>query len=472
MHPPDQDPLDEDPPEHDPSDKAPSVAGSRGECGNEREMRATAREIFRHALEECGVERGFSRRIYYERGILQVGDDLYDLGDYSRIFVVSIGKAAHSSLEALMGRLGAGVELSGIVSAPSPPKSQLYGFRYFEGGHPFPNSESLRAAEAALRALDSLNSQSLAIYLISGGGSAVLEKPVSDEIPFEDLVETHRVLVHSGAPIAEINALRKHLSAVKGGRLALAAAPAQQLSILISDVPDERLDSLASGPTMPDSSTAEQCYEIAESYSLLPHLPGSVRELLRWRRLEETPKVDDPAFVGARWWPILSNDCALKAAAERAVERGFAVEIDNRCDDWEYGRAADYLLQRVRQLRLGKPNHARVCLISGGELTVKVEGTPGRGGRNQQFALYCAQRIEGENICVLSAGTDGIDGNSPAAGALADGTTMARARKKGLSAEAGLAEFNTYPFFNALGDAIVTGETGTNVRDLRLLLAW
>jgi glycerate 2-kinase len=439
-----------------------------GEC-TEREMRATAREIFRHALEESSIERGFSRKLYYERGILQVGDDLYDLDTFSRIFAIAIGKAAHSSLEALMGRLGGGVGASGIVSAPTLPGAQVFGFRYFEGGHPLPNHESLRAAEAILRALDSLNSRSLVLYLISGGGSAVVEKPVCDHIPFDDLVETHRLLVHSGAPIAQINAVRKHLSAVKGGRMAVAAAPAHQLSILISDVPDNALDSLASGPTMPDSSTAEQCYEIVERNHLLPRLPGSVRELFQRRRLEETPKAGDLLFERARWWPLLSNACAQKAAVECAALKGFAIQIDNGCDDWDYARAGEYLLERIRELRRGV---SRVCLISGGELTVKVEGTPGRGGRNQQFALYCAQRIRGENLCVLSAGTDGIDGNSPAAGAVADGTTMARAAEKGLSSEAALAGFDAYPFFEALGDTIMTGATGTNVRDVRVLLAW
>ena len=212
--------------------------GSGGRNINiERQMRAIAREIYQHALEESSVERGFGRKVYYERGILQAGDDLFDLGAFSRIFVVSIGKPAHSSLQALVSRLGAGVEASGIVSAPTLSSAQLHGYRYYEGGHPLPNNESLRAAEATLRGLDLLDEHALAIYLISGGGSAAMEKPIREEIAFADLVESYRVLVHSGAPIAEINALRKHLSAVKGGRLAIAASgAAQQLSILVSDV--------------------------------------------------------------------------------------------------------------------------------------------------------------------------------------------------------------------------------------------
>ncbi len=432
-------------------------------------MRTIAREVFQHALEESGIERGFARNIHYERGILQIGEDLYNLGTFAKVFVVSIGKGAHTSLEALMSRLGLGTGVTGIVSAPTLPTSQIAGFRYFEGGHPMPNHESLRAADAILRALEALDERSLVIYLMSGGGSAIVERPISDDISFDDLVQTYRVLVHSGAPIALINAVRKHISAIKGGRMAAAASPAQQVSIMISDVPDNAIDSLASGPTMPDSSTIEQCYEIVERYDLLPKLPESVRSLYQSHALVETPKAGDPVFANARWWPVLSNVTAQKAAAESGTAHGFATEIDNSCDDWDYRKAADHLLERVRQLRKGV---SKVCLISGGEVTVKVGENPGAGGRNQQFALYCAERIKGENITVISAGTDGIDGNSPAAGAVVDGTTIARALAKGLNAEAALNGFDAYPFFDALGDTIMTGYTGTNVRDIRVLLAW
>jgi hydroxypyruvate reductase len=434
-----------------------------------REMCAIAREIFQHALEESSIERGFSRSVHYDRSILQVGDDLYDIGTFSRVFVISFGKAAHSSLEALITRLGAGTGATGIVSAPTLPGSQFFGFRYFQGGHPMPNYESMRAAETILRALDTMNARSLVIYLISGGGSAIVEKPVNDDISFDDLVKTYQALVHCGAPIAQINAVRKHLSAVKGGRMAVAAAPAHQVSILVSDVPDNATDSLASGPTMPDTSTCAQCYDIVRQYDLLPRLPTSVSRLFQMRALEETPKAGDSFFERARWWAVLSNVSAQKAAVERAAMKGFAIQIDNSCDDWDYRKAANYLLERLRELRKGV---SRVCLISGGEVTVTVEGNPGAGGRNQQFALYCAQHIQGENITVLSAGTDGIDGNSPAAGAVVDGTTIARALAKGLSAEAALAGFAAYPFLDALGDTIMTGYTGTNVRDVRVLLAW
>jgi hydroxypyruvate reductase len=311
-------------------------------------------------------------------------------------------------------------------------------------------------------------STSLVLFLLSGGGSSIAEKPIDDEISLADLISTYQVLVHSGAPIAEINAIRKHLSAIKGGRLARAASPALQVSLLISDVPDGTPDALASGPTMPDSSTAEACYKIVSEYDMLAQFPASVRELFQTHALEETPKADDAAFVRSRWWPILSNASILEAAKADATRSGFTVEIDNSCDDWDYIAARDYLLNRLRELR--KTNE-RVCLLSGGEVTVKVTGG-GVGGRNQQFALACAGKIAGENITVLSVGTDGIDGNSKAAGAVVDGTTVERARSRSLDAEKHLEAFNAFPFFEALGDAVITGPTGNNLRDLRVLLAY
>jgi hydroxypyruvate reductase len=285
----------------------------------------------------------------------------------------------------------------------------------------------------------------------------------------DDLIATHRALVFSGAPITDINAIRKHLSAVKGGRLAAKAAVAQQVSVLVSDVPDSALDALASGPTMPDPSTTDQCYRVALQYGMLERFPPVVRELFTRHALEETPKPGDPLFHRSRWWPVLSNSTAQKAAAAAAAQAGFAVDIDNSCDDWDYVRAADHLLERLRDRRQSEP---RLCLISGGEVTVEMKETDGTGGRNQHFALYCAQKIAGQNITVLSAGTDGIDGNSVAAGAVVDGSTLERARAQHLEVEKALARFDSHPLFRALGDALVTGPTGNNLRDLRILLAW
>lgn len=430
------------------------------------EMRTTAREIFQQALAEASIPSAFARHVECERGVLRISEDLYHLSAYSNVLVVSFGKAAHSMLEALHARVPSG--LQGIVVGVVDPPSQLPGFRYFLGGHPLPTIESVRAAEAILRALDAQTQSSLVIFLLSGGGSSLVEKPIDEEISLPDLVETYRVLVHSGAPIADINSIRKHLSATKGGRLAQMAAPAHQVTIMVSDVPDNALDALASGPTMPDTSSVEDCHRIVSKYNMLGDFPEPVRELFEKHALDETPKSDDPAFVRSRWWPVLSNESARDAAAKQAVAHRFAVEIDNSCDDWDYARAADYLLGRLRELRKGV---SRACIVSGGEVTVKVTNG-GIGGRNQHFALYCAERIAGENITVLSAGTDGIDGNSPAAGAVVDGTTIVRAEAKGLNAANALAKFDAYSIFDAIGDAIMTGPTGNNLRDLRIFLAY
>jgi glycerate 2-kinase len=449
----------------------PDVAPERDQ--KFRHMRGVAREIFTSALRNASIESAFARNVHCERRVLRIGEDLYDLDSYNRIFVVSIGKAAHTMVAALEAQAGSNLE--GIVASSVDLASQLRGFRYFRGGHPTPTAESIQAAAAILKSLTSLDSASLAIFMISGGGSSIVEKPVDDEISLDDIAATYRVLVHSGAPIAEINAIRKHISAVKGGRLAQAAYPAQQVSILVSDVPDDTPDALASGPTMPDSTSIHDCERIAAKYNLIEQFPESVAGLFRQHAVEETPKSDDPAFIRARWWTVLSNKVAIDEASIAATRAGFAVEVDNSCDDWPYEKAAVYLLKRLREMR---SKVSRVCLLSGGEVTVTVRNG-GIGGRNQQFALACSEQIVGQNITVLSAGTDGIDGNSPAAGAVVDGTTASRAGDfahdpagEGDPLAKALAGFNAYPLLNKLGDAVITGPTGNNLRDLRVLLAY
>jgi glycerate 2-kinase len=444
----------------------PEASDNEPDAAQAQRMRQTARDIFLFALREASIEKAFRRHVHLDRSVLRVGGDLYDLSGERRLFAVAIGKAAYTMMDCLHAQLGS--RLTGIAVGATEAAEHRLGVQYFRGGHPVPNAESWRAAEAVLRALKQQGPAELVIFLLSGGGSAMMEKPISDNISLDDLMAAYQALVLSGATIVEINAIRKHLSAVKGGRLARAAAPAQQVSILVSDVPDNAPDALASGPTMPDSSTVEDCYRVAEKYELAAQLPESSRCLFAEKGLEETPKAGDEAFARSRWWTVLSNAEVRQAAASAAAQAGFAVTIDNTCDDLDYAAAADHLLGRLRELRQGV---SRVCLISGGEVTVRVQDG-GRGGRNQQFALYCAQKITGENITILSAGTDGIDGNSPATGAVVDRTTVTRAGAKGLEVAAALTRFDAFPFFEALGDAIVTGPTGNNLRDLRVLLAY
>ena len=454
-----------------------------------RQMRETARKIFAAALANASIESAFARNLHCERRVLRIGDDLHDLDSYHRVFVVSIGKAAHTMAAALEAQVGSGASKQASSLPPSNPKIKSAASAIFAADIPRPPPNPSAPPTPSL-SRSPLSTPLHSPFLCSPAAARPSWKSPTKrrEISLPDLAATYRALVHSGAPIAEINAIRKHLSAVKGGRLAQAAYPAQQVSILVSDVPSGTPDALASGPTMPDSTSIYDCERIAAKYNLVDQFPDSVADLFRHHALDETPKSDDPAFVRARWWTVLSNAVAVDAAAAAATGAGFAVEIDNSCDDWPYEKAAAYLVNRVRELRR---KVSRVCLISGGEVTVNVRNG-GIGGRNQQFALACAELISGDDITVLSAGTDGIDGNSPAAGAVADGSTVLRAAKLEGSPTAcpelvegsrgfrdvgsiprhALSAFNAYPLFDPLGDAIVTGPTGNNLRDLRILLAY
>ncbi len=276
-----------------------------------RHMREVAREIFASALKNASIESAFARNVHCERRVLRIGDDLHDLDSYQRVFVVSIGKAAHTMAAALEAQVGRSSFEAGIVASSVEAASQVRGFRYFHGGHPTPTDESIQAAGAILKSLTALDSTSLVIFMISGGGSSIVEKPVDEEISLPDLAATYRTLVHSGAPIAEINAIRKHLSAVKGGRLAQAAYPAQQVSILVSDVPDATPDALASGPTMPDSASIHDCERIAAQYNLVEQFPKSVADLFRQRAAGDA-QIRRPCFR-----PRAMVDRALEQSRDR-----------------------------------------------------------------------------------------------------------------------------------------------------------
>jgi len=309
------------------------------------------------------------------------------------------------------------------------------------------------------------------------------------------------LLLASGAPISEVNTLRKHSSAVKGGRLAIAAPEAAKISLLLPDVPLRSLDALSSGPTSPDHSTVAEVRGLLEKYDLKAKMPPAVSAFFEREDLPESPgnkgwrppffpKFSMPGAVPTRlvtaaaamsgevdafsqsvFEILLSSHDLAENARALAEKAGFHVVVDNSCDDWDYADAARYLLERFHELRA---NHPRLCLISVGEVTVTLDRTPGAGGRNQQFVMECALELEsylGQRLTVLSAGSDGIDGNTQAAGAVADPTTVARAHAFGFHLKSSLAAFDACPMFTALGDAIVTGPTEHNLRDLRLLLA-
>jgi hydroxypyruvate reductase len=318
-----------------------------------------------------------------------------------------------------------------------------------------------------LHSLGDAPDDTLCIFLLSGGASAMMELPLDAAISLDDTIAFHRALVHSGASIVEMNCVRKHFSAVKGGRLALAAGGAQTLSLLVSDVPPAHLDALGSGPTIGDTTTVAECREILARYGLMERFPASVRRFFA-AELPETPK---PNELTARICKLVDSDEMAEAARSHAERLGFHAVIDNACDDWSYAAAADTLLNRLRQLRR---EHSRVCLISAGEVTVRVDASfaSARGGRNQHFALYIATRllVEDGTIAVLSAGSDGIDGNSDAAGAIVDEHTIDCDATRN-SALRALAEFDSSSWLSGAGATVVTGATGHNLRDLRILLA-
>jgi hydroxypyruvate reductase len=327
----------------------------------------------------------------------------------------------------------------------------------------------MEAAEEILRLLSTLTQHDFVVFLISGGGSSLVEQFLAANTSLETIAGTHKALVESGAPITAMNAVRKHLSSVKGGRLAAVAAPAEQLTIVISDVPVGALDAISSGPTTPDRSTVEEVYRIAEEYRLVERLPATIGAQITARALPETPKPGDSIFARSHWSVLLDSSSLEAAAAKRAAELGWHVEIDDTCDDWSAAQAAAYLVERARTLRR---EHRRVCLLSAGEVTVAVPSkATGKGGRNQHFALLASKLIAADSITVLSAGSDGIDGNSPAAGAVVDGETLARAAREGYPVDIALGEFDSYSLFSLLEDAITTGPTRNNLRDLRILLA-
>jgi hydroxypyruvate reductase len=438
-----------------------------------------AQSIFRQSLADCSIERAFARAISVsdETGSLKLlvhGVEPIELDHLRHIRVVAVGKASAAMLRALLTCLKpcTHLDVSGVLIAGEQPSDLPQDFQFFQGGHPLPNEASLSGAQAVLRMLQDLHqdevaaAETLVLFLISGGGSAMMELPLDPSISLEDTKSFHRELVHSGASIAEINCVRKHFSAVKGGRLALAARGIASLSLLVSDVPPEHLDALASGPTLPDNSTVEQCRAILARDGLLGRFPQSVRDFFGRRDLPETPK---SGSLTARAITLLTSDDLAEAARTRAEELGFHVAIDNTCDDWDYRSAAEYLVDRLRSLRSTYP---RVCLISSGEVTVKLPGaakpgSSGRGGRNQHFSLYAATLLDPSDAStvILSAGSDGIDGNSPAAGGIVDEQPLPMEAKKSLQ------EFDSYTFFNRMGATVVTGPTGNNLRDLRILLS-
>jgi hydroxypyruvate reductase len=447
-----------------------------------------ARLIFTQALADCSIERSMERVLGAGTDgtstdaagtrLTVSGEDVATLDRLKRLRIVAAGKAAAAMVGALLPRLPLppSCDLQGVLIASVRPPALPPSIQFFPGGHPLPNSASFAGATAALAMLHALadpspdtdTANTLCIFLLSGGASSMMELPLDPAISLEDTVAFHQALVGSGASIVEINCVRKHFSAVKGGRLAVAAGAASKVSLLVSDVPPAHLDALGSGPTLPDPTTVAQCRKVLADHSLLPRLPASVQRFFASPHLAETPK---PGQLVSPAYKLLDAADLAEAARARAAALGLSAFIDNTCDDWDYSAAADYLLDRLRQLRR---QHPRVCLISAGEVTVKLPAPNPRaasalGGRNQHLTLYLATQLRPSDgpIAVLSAGSDGIDGNSSAAGAIVDQHTLDR---RLAAAQRALQDFNSSSFLTSVGATVVTGPTGHNLRDLRILL--
>jgi glycerate 2-kinase len=427
-----------------------------------------AREIFRQTLSSINIPAVMDRKLQFERSRLILPSATVQMASISRFVIIAIGKAAHSMVEGLVALFPAATAFAGVVAAPTPSARPVSGLRYFVAAHPIPNHDSLQSAEAILQLLRTCDSRTLVFFLLSGGGSALVDLPLVPSLSLEDVQAVHRALVTCGAPIDAMNTVRRHLSAVKGGRLALAAASAHKITLAVTDVPLGKETALASGPTLPDPTTISDVQPIFAKYDLLRCFPPALQRWLAAGLMPETPKPGNTAFANSHFELLLGMDDLFHAAHHATEAHGYASLCDNSTDDWPVEKAAESLLCQLEGWQRENPGE-RVAVIADGELSSPVTGT-GTGGRNSAFVLACVEKIAGRKIAVLSAGTDGIDGNSPAAGAVADGQTLARARSMSLEPLVSFRESDAYSFFSRLDDAILTGPTGNNLRDLRILL--
>jgi glycerate 2-kinase len=428
-----------------------------------------AREIFRQTLSSIDIPAMMERKLAIDGARLILPDATIDLALVSRVLVVGIGKASHAMVAGLTQLLPQNVPFKGVVAAPTKPEAPVPGLDYFLAGHPTPNQDSWNAAVAILRLLQTCDERTLVFFLLSGGGSALVDLPLDPSMTLEDVQALHRALVTCGAPIDAMNTVRRHLSAVKGGRLALAAGPAQKLTLAVTDVPVGKEAALASGPSLPDPTTVADVQRIFAEFDLPRRFPATLQRWLSAGLMPETPKPGHAAFANAHFLLLLGMDDLFHAGHFVVESHGYVSCCDNSTDDWPVEKAANNLLSQLEAWQRENPGQ-RAAIIADGELSSPVTGN-GIGGRNSAFVLTCVEKIAGRKITVLSAGTDGIDGNSPAAGAVADGETLSRAKSLGLDPRAAFRQSDAYTFFSKLDDAILTGPTGNNLRDLRVLLA-
>jgi hydroxypyruvate reductase len=435
-------------------------------------LRADARDIFFAGVKSADPFAAVTKAVQRRNNRLQVEKRTYDLSAFDNIFLAGCGKAAARMALALQTLLGDRLS-KGIVIVKYGHQLALEKIQVLEAGHPIPDQSGLDGAHQIIELARRSGERDLLFLLLSGGGSALLPCP-AEGLTLADKQRTTEILLKSGAAIQEINAVRKHISRIKGGRLAQLAAPSQMISLILSDVVNDSVEAIASGPTVADPSTYGDCLRIIEHYNLRRQIPAAVVELLERGALgeiDETPKAPDPVFQRVHNVIVGSNQLALAAARERAEALGYHASIASNSIEGESRTVAKSHAEHIKQIiRTKKPLARPACFISGGETTVTVRGD-GLGGRNQEFALAAAIEIDGlDDVVVLSAASDGTDGPTDAAGGIVDGATIARAKAKDLDAAMFLARNDAYRFLRATGDLFVTGPTMTNVMDLQITL--
>ena len=435
-------------------------------------LRQDAANIFQSGINAVNAETALLNACQLTGTRLQIQETSFDLSAYADLYVIGAGKATADMAAALESLLGDRIT-GGVITVKYAHARPLNRIDLIEAGHPIPDDNGLKGTQRILEFADQANESDLIICLLSGGGSALLPQP-AESIPLSDKQAVIQVLLDCGATINEINAIRKHISAIKGGRLAGKAWPATLITLILSDVVGDKLDVIASGPTVPDTSTFPDCMEIIESYHIKNRIPAAVLKHLESAadgRIEETPKADADAFSRTHNFIVGSNITALKAACRTAQNLGYNSLILSSMIEGETRDAARFHTAIAREIRQSEnPIAPPACLLSGGETTVTIKGE-GLGGRNQEFALAAAIDIRNENMMVvLSGGTDGTDGPTDAAGAVVDTSTFKKALDDGLSPYTCLDNNDSYHFFRKTEELLMTGPTGTNVMDLRVLL--
>lgn len=440
-------------------------------------LREDATDLFLHGLEAVNPFNAVNKALRLEEDKIIIGLHgkealAYDLSKFERIIVVGMGKATALMAKAVDEILGDRIT-DGCVVVKYGYTTDLKAIRIMEAGHPLPDENGLKGAQEIAGLVENAGEKDLIIFLISGGGSALLPLP-ADGVGFAEKQGVTKQLLECGADIQEVNTIRKHISKVKGGQLARLAYPATIVSLILSDVVGDRLDTIASGPTVPDNTTFAEAQEIVRKYNLANKIPDSVRRRIESGakgEIEDTPKHGDKIFGKTYNLIVGSNFIALKAIEEKARAIGYSTLILSSSIEGEARDVAKVLAAIAKEVtNSAHPVQIPACIISGGETTVTIKGE-GKGGRNQELGLAAAIALAGiENVVLLSAGTDGTDGPTDAAGAIIDGQTVSRAQKTGINPNESLQNNDSYDFLKATGDLLVTGPTNTNVMDVQIIL--